>query len=288
MWILFSLVSTAALAGRSLVSKAGVDRQDPYVVAWATVFFSFPVAIAGVAVMGITVTDQTFWPLMLFRVFLDTVALLTLLTAFRLKSVSYITPLLSLTPIFTAIISYYMRGDRISAAGIAGLAFTAVSCIAIYFSERKLTLPENRHDLRKATALVALVALIFSFLDPIHTVIIERADEYTYFFISTICFSIVFTTIALIKSRKQMLESIRNRRLLRLNIATGMFLGVEVLSFFVALSAAPAVALVSSIRSANIALTTAGGYVLFRDRFNRLKLAGIAGVVIGVIVISLS
>lgn len=288
MWFFFTLISTISLATRSIISKFGVDKQDPYVVAWATVFFSFPVALLAIIFNKFEITDVGFWPLIALRFTMDTIALLSIMTAFKFKSVSYVAPLLSLTPLFTAFISYFLNGDNLSPTAIFGLLFTAFSCMVIYYSEKSLTKPEDQSDLTKATFFVSVAALLFSLLDPLHPQIISRTNVYTYFFVGTVGFMIIFSIIVLVKSRKKLVESLKNLRLLQLNVVIGILLGIEALTLFIALPLAPAVAVVSSIRTTNTALVAGGGYLFLKEKFNRLKVLGILGSVIGVIIVTIS
>lgn len=288
MWFLLTLVSTLALASRNIVTKLGVDKQDPYIVAWSSVFFGLPIATILIIFNKFEVTDSLFWFLLMIRLTMQSIVMITLHQAFKYKSVSYIAPLLSLTPILTSIISYFIHGDVITPLGFVGMLITTISCIILYHSEKNITKIEDQNELYKATCLVVLSALFIAILDPIHPLAIQRSNVETYFFTGILGFSIIFTILVLIKSRSNLLKSLKNKKLLTLNIFTGLIGGIEALTLFSALNFAPAVALVSSIRSSNMALTSLGGFIFFNENFNKPKCLGIIFSVLGVILVIIS
>jgi uncharacterized membrane protein len=287
MWLIYTLLSTTALTTRNIFNKFGVDSQDQYITSLATFLFSLPIATGSLILLSeIQITDASFWPLLALRILFDTVALLSLLTAFKFKSVSFVVPLLSLSPIMTTVFAYFLRGDVVNYIEIAGIIFIAASCMIVYVGEKQLTLPENTPGLRKATGLVLLTTLLYSILDPLHPEIIERSNTYTYFFISTVIFVIIFSIIAFFKSRQNLKKMFTERANLITNFAVGTSLGFEVLFLFLALTTAPAVALVSSIRTTNVALSSLGGFAIFRERFSLLKVVGIMGSIGGVFLVT--
>ncbi len=288
MWLVFAISSAVALTGRNIINKVGVDNEKSIMVAWASAFFSFPVALAAVAMGGLIITDRSFWPLVIIRVVLEILAILALLQAFKFKSVSYVTPLLSLSPLLTAVWSYFLNGDILSPVGLLGMIVIAYGCLLVYYSERKLTSISDRAGLAKTTALVAFTAFIFSVLDPLHAQVISRSNTYTYFFASTVLLIIFLTPLAYLKMEGDFLDAFIKPRFLKINLALGFLVGIDILVLFLAIASAPAVALVSSIRTTNTALSAAIAYLLFKEKFTSVKILGILAAIIGVIIVTLS
>lgn len=288
MWLIFSLISAVTLTGRNVYSKVGVDTENPLAIAWASSFFSFPVALISILFGGMVITDASFWPLLMVRVVLETLAILALLQAFKFKSVSYVTPLLSLSPLLTAVWSFFLNGERLSPYGLLGMIVIASGCLLVYYAERSVTAVADRAGLAKTTMLVGFTAVVFSILDPLHALIIGKSSTYTYFFASTVLLIMVFTPLAFLRMKSDFIDTFTNLRFLKINVLIGLLVGFDILVLFLAIAGSPAVALVSSIRTTNTALTAGVAFVLFKEKFSRLKLLGIAFAVIGVIVVTLS
>lgn len=288
MWLIFTLTSTLALSVRNILSKKGVDKIDPIVVAWATVFFSLPVALFGVLINGFFINDTSrFWSFLVIRVTFDVVALLCLLTALKFKGVSYVIPLLSIAPFLTALWGVLFRDQLLSLVSLMGLIVIATSCLMILFSEATLSKSStDKSGIRKATILVLITAFLFSILDQIHPIIIEASSTYTYFFASTLIFILVFSVLAIFKAKKDFLNLFESRRKLLLSFWIGIALGIEVLFLFLALSSVEIVASVSSIRTVNIALTTLLGFILLKEKFNWTKSVGIIISMLGVLLVT--
>lgn len=287
MWFVFALISTLFLVGRNILNKKGVEKLDPIFVTFSTFLFSFPVAFIAMLFNDFVISSTEFYSYLGIRIVLDLIALIALLNAFKLRSVSFVVPLLALQPMISILFSKLLGGGDISGVQILGMVIVTIGSILIYLIELSKEKFKLTPELIKATVLVGITTIIYSILDPLHGKIIGMSNEYTYFFISTIIFSVIMFVVVLIKSRGQFFSEFKSKRELGLSILIGLSLGFEVLFLFLALGSTEATPLVSAVRILNIGLTAVLASKLLNESVGFKNYVAIGISIIGVVLIIL-
>jgi len=287
MWFLYALISAFSLTGRNIFSKFNVDKTNEYVVMWATVVFAFPIAALAMLFSPFVVTDARFWPLLFIRIILDTVAFIFFYKALKFRAASYVIPIMSLFPALTIVTSFLINGQRVGTLGIIGVLITCGGSYALFAAERRTTKIEDRPHLKLATVYILITTIIYGILDPVHAYIIGMSNTYTYFFISEAIFVLLFTGLVWLFAKRDFMQLFKSKKKLVHNGITGLFLGVEVLVLFLALSSAPFVSYVSAIKMSSVGLTAVFAYLFLKEQLNRTKITAIVMIIVGVVVMVL-
>lgn len=278
MWIFFSIFAVLGLTSRNLLTKVGLGKVNEYILLFFTVFGALLVGVVLVLINGIEISDSSFWRIFLIRVFLDTVAAITLFKALKSKAVSYVVPLTAITPIFTIISGYFINGDSISSTGLLGISIIVLGSIFVVVSEiDKKKGKRGLEELVLPTLLIMVTTISWGILDAVHKEGIEVSSPYTYFFLGNLAYVIIFFFLSFLFARKDF-EVLKDKKLLSINLSLGFLLSIEFLSQLFALQDGIA-AYVSAIKSLNIVFTTILAFLFLKEgksgnRF--MKLIGVA------------
>ncbi len=288
MWILLSVLSTISLSSKNLLSKFGAGKTNEYVNMWAMAFFTLPVAGIALLFSDFEISDNKFWLLIGLRIILESIALVAFFRALKFKSASFVISIMSLQPALTIITTFFISDQKVPLLGIGAILVIVAANFMLFQSEKKLTNKEDMPNLIKATLLIFTTTLLFSVLDPLHGEIIEVSNQFTYFFVSELCFTVVYSILVGARFRKEFKQTFSNKKNGLLIAGIGVSFGFELLTLFGAITSSDYVSYVSAIRSANIALTAILAFFLFKEKLSRLKLFSIALMTLGVLILVLS
>lgn len=120
--LLLVLAASVASSGFDLFRKVLVRDLAPVPMVFLLATASVPLFGAAVAFGGpVSVHEDYWWPA-LGSVALNVVANLAFLEAVRISPLSVTVPLLSLTPVFTALLGFGLLGERLEPLSIVGIA----------------------------------------------------------------------------------------------------------------------------------------------------------------------
>lgn len=126
MPLLLVLAASVASSGFDLFRKMLVRDLAPVPMVFLLATASVPLFGAAVFFGGpVDVQDAYWWPA-LGSVALNVVANLTFLEAVRISPLSVTVPLLSLTPVFTALLGFGLLGERLGPLQIAGIVLVVI------------------------------------------------------------------------------------------------------------------------------------------------------------------
>jgi drug/metabolite transporter (DMT)-like permease len=126
MPLLLVLAASVASSGFDLFRKMLVRDLAPVPMVFLLATASVPLFGAAVIFGGpVGVQDAYWWPA-LGSVVLNVVANLTFLEAVRISPLSVTVPLLSLTPVFTALLGFGLLGERLEPLQIAGIVLVVI------------------------------------------------------------------------------------------------------------------------------------------------------------------
>ncbi len=287
MWIFFSILAVFGLTSRNLLTKVGLGKVNEYIVIFFTVFGAFFVGVVLVLINGLVISDSSFWRIFLIRVFLDTVAAITLFKALKSRAVSYVVPLTAITPIFTILSGYFINGDSISSFGFLAILIIVLGCILVVVSE--IDMKKGKRGLKELvlpTLLIMITTISWGILDAVHKEGIEVSSPYTYFFLGNLAYVIIFFFFSFIFARKDF-KVLKDKKLLSINLSLGFLLAIEFLSQLFALQDGIA-AYVSAMKSLNIIFTTILAFLFLKEgksgnRF--MKLVGVLVSFLGVLIL---
>lgn len=126
MPLLLVLAASVASSGFDLFRKMLVRDLAPVPMVFLLATASVPLFGAAVAFGGPVDVQAAYWWPALGSVALNVVANLAFLEAVRISPLSVTVPLLSLTPVFTALLGFGLLGERLGALQIAGIVLVVI------------------------------------------------------------------------------------------------------------------------------------------------------------------
>jgi len=275
MWIVFAFTSLIFLSARNLLTKFNVSNTHAFVSMWYTFLFQIPLGVVAVLVTGIQIAAPSFYLLVLLRVILDIVAFIFFFKALQLSKLSLIIPFMSLLPGLTIFTAFFINGQTINPLRLLIIFVIAISCYAIFKTGNGVS---HTSDDKRGVIYILLVIGLYSILSPLHAEIIKISSPFTYFFISSIYFIVIWSLVVFLRFKKELLESFKNKKNILLNGANGIVLSLEVLSLFLALAPGSSTAVVTAIRTTDTAVSSVIGGILFKEHIT-LKKVFLIGVI---------
>ncbi|HEX9619569.1 MAG TPA: DMT family transporter [Polyangiaceae bacterium] len=186
--MLFALASAFAWTGFDLFRKLLVRRLDSAsLVVWLNAL-SAPWALAGVAVSGQWALGTGYWPPALASVVLNVLANFLFLESVRLGRLSTSIPLLSLTPVFTALLAFPMLAELPRPVQSAGIALVVIGALLLeppQPSRFKLAGPLLGFIASRSNRYMVGVALLWSLTPVFDKLALRHASAFLHTFVLT-------------------------------------------------------------------------------------------------------
>jgi drug/metabolite transporter (DMT)-like permease len=294
LWFNLSVLSAMAKAANQAATKT--LTRDFSVLAIA----AFGQLAAGIIIFPLILVpgfvtipgDIAFHRAALVTITLNIAAILLLVEAIRRSELSYALPFLGLTPVFTILTAWVLRGEVIGAAGALGILLVFLGTLGIDAKsvEDWARLGGKRIFRDKGVLLVVSVACIYSISSVYDKSATLLSDPYTFVWYSAV---IRAAALLILFYGRRRLPGIANRinTVRPAHIFLFAFLGAtfvaEALFQMGALQTGP-VAFVIAIKRLSILITSLAGVLVFKEAFSLARLAGAALILAGVTVIYLS
>jgi drug/metabolite transporter (DMT)-like permease len=185
MPLLLVLAASVASSGFDLFRKMLVRDLAPVPMVFLLATASVPLFGAAVFLGGpVDVQDAYWWPA-LGSVALNVVANLTFLEAVRISPLSVTVPLLSLTPVFTALLGFGLLGERLGALQIAGIVLVVIGAFWLNVGMTAGAAPEDGGERRSLARsflsqpgawMMAGTALLLSLTIPLDKLAVNHAN----------------------------------------------------------------------------------------------------------------
>jgi len=180
--LLLVVASSLGWAGCDLLRKLLVEEVPPVALVFLLTICSAPLFAAWALAGGASPPAAGYWMPAAASVLLNVFANLFLLEGVRIVPLSLSVPLLSLTPVFAALLAIPMLGERPSLAATAGILLVIAGAIWLHWQPRAVGAlreevtagPERRRRL-KGALLVALTSLLWAMTIPLDKLAVARA-----------------------------------------------------------------------------------------------------------------
>jgi drug/metabolite transporter (DMT)-like permease len=289
MWLVLALLTAAATAGRSAAAKRAMRGTDEYTVALALSGAAAALLAPLVAVRGLPPLPAAFWLALLGSGSVNTVALVLIARAVHRSDLSLVAPLLSFTPAFMLLSAPLLLDEWPTSAGLAGL-------LAIVAGSYLLNVRERRHGvwmplrvlLRDSGArLMLLVSFIFSLSATLDKVGVLASDPVTWAFALQLYVAVTVLPFVLWGARRGGARApCPPGAAAAALLLGGLLTAGAVLAQMIALTMTLA-AYVIAVKRTSILFEVILGHVVFRESGLRERLAGVAVMIAGVLLIML-
>ncbi|HJX26395.1 MAG TPA: DMT family transporter [Thermoanaerobaculia bacterium] len=185
MPLLLVLAASVASSGFDLFRKMLVRDLAPVPMVFLLATASVPLFGAAVAFGGPVDVQGAYWWPALGSVALNVVANLTFLEAVRISPLSVTVPLLSLTPVFTALLGFGLLGERLEPLQIAGIVLVVIGAFWLNVGMTAGAAPESGGERRSLARsflsqpgawMMAGTALLLSLTIPLDKLAVNYAN----------------------------------------------------------------------------------------------------------------
>jgi len=235
--ILILLAASVASSGFDLFRKVLVEHLAPVPMVVLLAFASVPLFGAMVALGGGVAVAPAYYLPAVASVVLNTVANLTFLQAVKISPLSVTVPLLSLTPVFTALLGTALLGEHPSAVAWAGIALVVAGAFWLNLGAGERADEGEPSAWRTALAqpgfwLMAGTALLLSLTIPLDKLAVGHANPPFHGLFLTSGIALGSLSVLLIQGRLRELAGIRRgwRPFLLALVASTAALGLQLVA----------------------------------------------------------
>jgi len=285
MWFFLSFLSAIFSAGAAVSQKKVLFKLDALLFSLILSGFNFLLLLPVLFFYTSSIPDNGILVAVIIKTFLGNAAFLFVMKSLRSFEISTALPLMALTPGIVAVISFFLLGDVIGIAGIAGLILMVVGTYFLESSKagnllapfREIIFGKNRKFILFALAIFSLTAVLDRLilwkykLPPVDFLMIQQT------------FSVLFFAVVYLFSDKRLkVDSIPDG----IKAHFKMFLLIAVMTLLYryfqmeAVKLAPA-ALVLSVKRLSILFASLAGGKIFKETALPRKIAAIILILTG-------
>lgn len=138
MWFFYAIIFALLSSFGTVIAKKILGKADVYLGLWLHNLFTIPFLLVIILIFyRIPRIDQSFSFSVVCSVGLDVVAALLAYKALKMSEISLVNPISSFNPVFTAIISYFVLGEKIPFKGCLGIVLIVLGAYLLQFKEVK-------------------------------------------------------------------------------------------------------------------------------------------------------
>jgi uncharacterized membrane protein len=282
VWLILALLTAFFESMKDVFSKKSLKNIDEYAVAWALRFFALPFVLPLLLFIEIPKLGSSFWMALFVSGTLNLITTLLYMKAIKLSDLSITVPMVTFTPLFLLATSPLIVNEFPNVFGIIGIALIVAGSYVLniskkqsgYFAPFKALLRE------KGPRLMLGVAFLWSITANFDKVGILNSSPLFWVVSINVFIALLLTPLMLYKSKVKLSN-------VRALVPVGLFSGLTHITQMSALSLT-LVAYVISIKRTSTIMSVLWGYLIFKEKGIKERLAGTAIMVVGVLFIALS
>lgn len=286
MWFLFSIITAFFESLKDVTSKKGLKEVNEYFVSWSLRFCSTIFLIPFLFFIDIPNLGKQFFLALFTAGVIDSITTILYMRAIKYSDLSLCIPMLAFTPLFLLISSPVMIGEFPNISGLFGIAFIVIGSYILNVREKERGYLEPLKLLlnEKGPKLMLIVAFIWGITSNIDKIGIKYSSPIFWTIALNFIITIFIFPIMLYKSKDDISLIIMNFKLM---ILVGVFSALSGIFQMLAINIA-LVSYVISIKRTSIVMSVIFGYLIFKERGIKERLAGVLIMIIGVFLITLS
>ncbi|MCP3869600.1 MAG: EamA family transporter [Gammaproteobacteria bacterium] len=282
-----SLLSACSKSAGQILTKR-LHRLDTLTIAAFSHCFAAAVVFPFILSVDIPPTGEFLIPATL-SIFLSIIAVVLLIRSIRRSDISHSLPYLSLTPVFTVLVAFVLRGEVISPTSLLGIFLVVIGALGI---DAKSLGDFARFGGRRAftdTGILSVifVALIYSVSSVLDKSATLASDPLTYVWFSLETRGVVFLTVYLlfktIRKRSATEKKVTRTELLLLFLIGSCYFLEAIFQMHALMTGN--VAEVLAVKRLSILMTSAAGFWLYREVLTSFRVLGSVFMVAGALLI---
>ncbi|MBI2147733.1 EamA family transporter [Candidatus Woesearchaeota archaeon] len=285
-WLLLSLLAAFLDAVYYLIVKRQAKKFHYAVLASATFFVCFAVLAIVTITHGIPSLGPLFWPVMFAAALTNFLAASLYFRMIPMTDLSLAVPMLSFTPAFLLIPSFFLLGELPTLAGIGGILLIVAGSyiLNIHHLDRHILAPFHELVRNRGTRGMLIAAILFSFTIVLEKMVINQSDSFFGAMLITLIISLSFLAMAA-SDRTASLKAYQKS--LPTFVALGFLLATTVVLFNVSIREQLS-SYVISIKRLSILFSVILGCLVLKERHLFPRMIGALLMVAGAVVIVLS
>ncbi len=283
MWVPLAIVTAVAFAASGSYAKALSRSAHIYVLTWVMLVLSVPWSMLLLIHQGLPPVGEKFFLAALVSVALNMVAVTMQIRALSLAPLSLTVPFLAFTPLFMLATSAVVLGESPDAKGLAGIVLVATGAYTVYLEKIRggFLAPLKAVASERGSRLMLIVALIWSCTAVCDKIAVLESSPAFYATFSSVTFGVAYLPFLVLGLRRRPIE----RRLVPRLLLLGTLSAVMILSQLTAIELTMA-SYVIAIKRAGIVVSVVFGYVFFKEKHLRARLAGAFLMTVGAVLLS--
>lgn len=287
LWVLCGLIAAFSLATSDALTKKAVGLHNEYLIGWLRLAISLPILWSTLLFTPVPRLDGDFFTAFFISLPLEVVATILYVKALKASPLSLTLPFLSLTPVFLILVPYIILGEEVSPSGALGVLGIAAGGYILNLGELRKGVWEPFLAIKreKGSMYMIIVSLIFAFTSSLGKRAIEHSSPLFFGTIYITALVLVLAPVALYRGRNELGLLFRNGAV-RSSILPGLFQAVMIISHMIGMGLTQ-VAYLISVKRLSLLIGVAYGYILFQEKGMRERIAGVALMLAGFLVIVL-
>lgn len=285
-WIIFSFLAAFFDSMKDVFSKNSLKNIDEYAVAYALRFFALLFLIPLLIFIKIPQFGTQFWPALFISGSLNVITTILYMKAIKHSDLSIAIPMVTFSPLFLLMTSPLIVGEFPNFLGLVGVILIVFGSYILnvkqihkgYLAPFKALLKE------KGPKLMLLVAFIWSVTVNFDKIGIKNSSPIFWAVAVSAFIAIAMFPITLYKSRSNTNQIAINYKAL---LPLGLFTALTFITYAVAINLA-LVTYVISIKRTSTIMSVLFGYLIFKEKNIKERLAGVLIMVTGVLFITVS
>lgn len=283
MWLPFALLTALLTSCQDVFIKKAAEKVDPYVIAWAWIFFSLPFLYPLLLTQNAPPLGSLFWETVLTATAILTLASIFYVKALQRADLSVAVPMLAFTPVLLLGTSPIMVGEFPKLTGLLGIFLVVAGSYVLNLKEkhRGYLAPFRSLIRHPGSRYMLAVAVLFSISANLDKIGIKQSSPLLWVIALNTALAV---TLGVIMFKKTQNIGQQIKQGWPFLILVGFFNAFALFSHMIALQLT-LVAYVIAIKRTSVLFTSLFGFIFFKEKGLAERLSGVLLMVAGVLVI---
>lgn len=289
MWPYLALSSALIYSLRSIFEKFYVSKVNKYILALGVRIFALPLFLIPLFInpslsANLFELPLSFWLATMYVSFVSTpIEMIFFYKALQSEEVSYLVPLLAISPLITLLVNFGIFRELPSVLGVIGVSLVifGIYILNVEKAQKSILSPIRRLAHNPAVKYLSVMIIMYSIAIVIDKIAIKGANTYLYAFINYLFVSVSLLVIALWKARRDINQLLTHFKPF---LGIGIIVALYTLLRFLALEQANS-GYVSAILATSTVFTTLIALVFFKEKRAGIKIFVALLVTVGIILI---